>query len=517
MGFLDSIKDSISSVIGNKGEGASKGSGTSSPPKKGGFLGGLMTPKNKADNSEGYQSMTEDDELASLLNGSSTGTTQDEDYDMVNGEINEHRHDVLDLLNIAEDYPVPDNVLLVGDLDSVRFDISMPSGYDPKMVDDFYNSVYDSINWYVKTLQQRNNDIRTMEDMLNKQATDIHNAQVAQAMSDPDFTVVTGAESTSEQQLQEAQLRIMRLQDENDKLKQALQEQGGQVDTAQNSKYEELQNQLALSQMEVKKLTAQLNRSNLRSSEAVEGSLDLVEQSVAQQEDRNQAMPDGSGGMPLGDDGSMGDSMPMGMSGVEASEPIRTHVPRGGRGGERRIAPADMQAAESADDMFDIDMGVHGLHQDNTPSFNDYAYSDDSDYDDPSPSLEPSSNGAWDDGSSVRGGSRATADAVDEMPVGGNDDSMPGMATGNPFDDATPVSPFERRARSRNQRRTVEQHDSPSNVDYGRSMDQSSGDDGYDGLDLPLPDSIDNGDFDELDLGDDDGGTIDMSDFLSGD
>lgn len=274
MGFLDSLKDSVNSAINGKKEQGhgiqhEEAPGSKKSAKKSGLLSGLFgdnSSKKKTNNDTPPLKKNlpqDDDDSLSMFNDSS----DDFDYNEIDDEIKGHRSDVLELLNIAEDYPVPSNVLLLGDLDRVRFDVSQPKGYDMHMVEEFYDSVHDSIAWYVDKLQQRNNDIRKMEDMLNKQNTDIHNAKVAEAMSDPDFTIMTGSESTAEQELQEAQVKIMNLEDENRKLQKKIQSMGNgngdQMDAETQSRYDALQNQLGIVQRENQKLKSQLKRQAL--------------------------------------------------------------------------------------------------------------------------------------------------------------------------------------------------------------------------------------------------------------
>lgn len=283
MGFLDSLKDSVNSAINGKKEQGSgiqheEAPGSKKSAKKPGLLSGLFGGNSSKKGGDGAtpskkpsQSQDDDDSL-SMFDDSSD---DDFDYNEIDDEIKGHRSDVLELLNIAEDYPVPSNVLLLGDLDRVRFDVSQPKGYDMHMVEEFYDSVHDSIAWYVDKLQQRNNDIRKMEDMLNKQNTDIHNAKVAEAMSDPDFTIMTGSESTAEQELQEAQIKIMNLEDENRKLQKKIQSMGNsgngdQMDAETQSRYDALQNQLGIVQRENQKLKAQLKRQALEEVAALD-------------------------------------------------------------------------------------------------------------------------------------------------------------------------------------------------------------------------------------------------------
>lgn len=327
MGFLDSLKDSVNSAINGKKEQGrgiqhEEAPGSKKSAKKPGLLSGLFGGNSSKKGGDGAtpskkpsQSQDDDDSL-SMFDDSS----DDFDYNEIDDEIKGHRSDVLELLNIAEDYPVPANVLLLGDLDRVRFDVSQPKGYDMHMVEEFYDSVHDSIAWYVDKLQQRNNDIRKMEDMLNKQNTDIHNAKVAEAMSDPDFTIMTGSESTAEQELQEAQVKIMNLEDENRKLQKKIQSMGNggngdQMDADTQSRYEALQNQLGIVQRENQKLKAQLKRQALEEVAALDRQQDEYTTADEYGDDDYQTMgqfdvdgPSAGWGMPM--PGSPSPSMP---------------------------------------------------------------------------------------------------------------------------------------------------------------------------------------------------------------
>lgn len=325
MGFLDSLKDSVNSAINGKKEQGrgiqhEEAPGSKKSAKKPGLLSGLFGGNSSKKGGDGAPSKKpsqsqDDDDSLSMFDDSS----DDFDYNEIDDEIKGHRSDVLELLNIAEDYPVPANVLLLGDLDRVRFDVSQPKGYDMHMVEEFYDSVHDSIAWYVDKLQQRNNDIRKMEDMLNKQNTDIHNAKVAEAMSDPDFTIMTGSESTAEQELQEAQIKIMNLEDENRKLQKKIQSMGNggngdQMDADTQSRYEALQNQLGIVQRENQKLKAQLKRQALEEVAALDRQQDEYTTADEYGDEDYQSMgldvdgPSAGRGMPM--PGSPSPSMP---------------------------------------------------------------------------------------------------------------------------------------------------------------------------------------------------------------
>lgn len=221
-----------------------------------------------------------DDNVSNSVNNMADATTDSEQFDSNDamGEaIKPQRSDILELLNIPDNYEVPDNVLLVGDLDRVRFDLAEPRGYSIKMVDDFYDSVYESLKWYRDTLRQRNRDIAKLATQLDKSATDLHNAKLNAELSDG-LTVITGQESTAEHEVQELQLTVVKLRDENERLKRQL-ATGGTNNSADNinesDRVEELQNQLILAQVEIKKLSSQLRRENLANMSSLDDDLNI--------------------------------------------------------------------------------------------------------------------------------------------------------------------------------------------------------------------------------------------------
>lgn len=212
-----------------------------------------------------------------ISNDTITDSEQFDPNDAMSEAIKPQRSDILELLNIPDNYEVPDNVLLVGDLDRVRFDLAEPRGYSIKMVDDFYDSVYESLKWYRDTLRQRNRDIAKLATQLDKSATDLHNAKLNAELSDG-LTVITGQESTAEHEVQELQLTVVKLRDENERLKRQLATGGTNNSTGninESDRVEELQNQLTLAQVEIKKLSSQLRRENLANMSSVDDDLDI--------------------------------------------------------------------------------------------------------------------------------------------------------------------------------------------------------------------------------------------------
>lgn len=220
-----------------------------------------------------------DDNVSNPANNMTDANTDSEQFDpndAMGEAIKPQRSDILELLNIPDNYEVPDNVLLVGDLDRVRFDLAEPRGYSIKMVDDFYDSVYESLKWYRDTLRQRNRDIAKLATQLDKSATDLHNAKLNAELSDG-LTVITGQESTAEHEVQELQLTVVKLRDENERLKRQLTtDTNNSTDNINESdRIEELQNQLTLAQVEIKKLSSQLRRENLANMDSLDDDLNI--------------------------------------------------------------------------------------------------------------------------------------------------------------------------------------------------------------------------------------------------
>lgn len=493
MGFIDDLKNKATGVL----QGAS------------GKLGDLKLNKKQAGTSKDNDDFTGDSDYEQILND----------------EIKPQRSDVLELLGVPDDYEVPDNVLLVGDLDRVRFDITEPSGYSTKMVDAFFETVYDSLVWYRDTLKKRNRDVATLATQLDKSATDLHNAKINAEMSDG-LTVVTGQESTAEQELQELQLAMIKLRDENDKLKKMVKNAGPNAQ-APDSRYDELQNQYAIAQLEIKKLTAQLKRQNLEKAVADDDSLDLSSQIVPPStpmpdditeamngsmpspdasQDNTPVMPSTPGGMPspFSNATDSNGAMPGPFGGRVAADPSlfdSSSVGSGtvdfaGRANEGYTSRQTSQQQALDDDAdFDIDFSPTGLQggSDDLPS-PDLVDNDDNisfgDYDQP---FSPSNDS---DSMPVPSGFPVPSLPSDGLPSPTTDSSKPAKDRQNnmPTPDTTSAS-------------------TPTANNNGNGMPMP-GDDSSDDF-LPLPDSMGSDEYDELGI-DLDGGSdeIDMSNML---
>lgn len=271
--------------------------------------------------------------------------------------IKPQRSDILELLNIPDNYEVPDNVLLVGDLDRVRFDLAEPRGYSIKMVDDFYDSVYESLKWYRDTLRQRNRDIAKLATQLDKSATDLHNAKLNAELSDG-LTVITGQESTAEHEVQELQLTVVKLRDENERLKRQLATGGTNNSTGdinESDRVEELQNQLTLAQVEIKKLSSQLRRENLANMSSLDDDLNIQQHMEAHDSGDNDIVAELNNG----------NVSSLEMSGQEFTMSPETY--------HKNVS--NMSDAQNGDNSLNFDFSVNGLggdseNDDNTNSIN---------------------------------------------------------------------------------------------------------------------------------------------------
>lgn len=294
-----------------------------------------------------------------ISNDTITDSEQFDPNDAMDEAIKPQRSDILELLNIPDNYEVPDNVLLVGDLDRVRFDLAEPRGYSIKMVDDFYDSVYESLKWYRDTLRQRNRDIAKLATQLDKSATDLHNAKLNAELSDG-LTVITGQESTAEHEVQELQLTVVKLRDENERLKRQLATGGTNNSTGninESDRVEELQNQLTLAQVEIKKLSSQLRRENLANMSSMDDDLDIQQHMEAHNSGDNDIVAELNNG----------NVSSLEMSGQEFTMSPETY--------HKNVS--NMNDAQNEDNSLNFDFSVNGLggnseNDNNTNSINNF-------------------------------------------------------------------------------------------------------------------------------------------------
>lgn len=241
MSILDSIRDAIASLLGKQ--------------------------DHQVKNDDAKPGHQNPDGIPDSVLNAVKGAGQDDTDEVDDGP---ERSDVLKLLNIEPSIEVPDEYLLPGDMDRIQFDVTQPEGYDTKMVDDFFESVYNTLVFYTDVMKKRNKDIAKCGTQMDKMVTDLHNAKLNEEMSDG-LTVMTGQQSTAEVELQQAQLTIVKLRD---KLSQ-YEKNGKPADNAGDSRLDDLQNQVSILQSKIKRLASENKR--LKLHESVESEDDVRE------------------------------------------------------------------------------------------------------------------------------------------------------------------------------------------------------------------------------------------------
>lgn len=181
------------------------------------------------------------------------------------------RNDVLNLLNIPANYPIDDSVLLPGDLTNIKFS-EEDAGFSKEEVANFYDAVVESIDYYVKLLNKRNEDVARLADNAISLQETIHNKEIeAEIQQNSGLSVITGSNNIADMN---AQMKIRQLQAENAELRKRSNEQGSASDYQElQRRYDDLQNAFSSSQYDIRQLQEQL--SQYRSSEhAQDSSLD---------------------------------------------------------------------------------------------------------------------------------------------------------------------------------------------------------------------------------------------------
>lgn len=181
------------------------------------------------------------------------------------------RNDVLNLLNIPANYPIDDSVLLPGDLTNIKFS-EEDAGFSKEEVANFYDAVVESIDYYVKLLNKRNEDVARLADNAISLQETIHNKEIeAEIQQNSGLSVITGSNNIADMN---AQMKIRQLQAENAELRKRSNEQGSASDYQElQRRYDDLQNAFSSSQYDIRQLQEQL--AQYRSSEhAQDNSLD---------------------------------------------------------------------------------------------------------------------------------------------------------------------------------------------------------------------------------------------------
>jgi hypothetical protein len=222
----------------------------------------------------------------------------DDDYDEVmSDEGLNPRTDILDLYDIKENYPVPDDVLLPGDMNDIDLTLTEPVGYSQKQVDTVIGTMYNSLKWYVKILQLRNKEIVKLAAQVDKTSTDLHNLKVSNELAEG-VSVLTGQPSTAEQDLVDAQIRIAKLQDELNRIKKNT----DAISPTDETKYEEIQNQSAVLQLENKKLRAQLKRALMHQAALDDDDIDMEEINSIEPSEDDDILDEPVARIPVGND-----------------------------------------------------------------------------------------------------------------------------------------------------------------------------------------------------------------------
>lgn len=199
-----------------------------------------------------------DDEALAPMPDAGFGVASDADVADATGDMPK-RSDILYLLKIPDNYEIPDEILLPGDIKHLTFDKEQPEGYMVSQVNKFVDTVSTSLRFYKDLLQRRNEDVARLATQVDKYETDLHNAKFNAELSDG-LTVWTDQQAPADKELMQAKMEINRL---NAKLAATAGQSvapGSKKFAELQQKYDELQNQLAMEQIENRKLQKQLKR-----------------------------------------------------------------------------------------------------------------------------------------------------------------------------------------------------------------------------------------------------------------
>lgn len=229
-----------------------------------------------------------------------------DDKDYANDEVQSMRPDMLKALNIPSNYEPGPDILLPEDLDDVQLSYEEPRGYNVDEVNRLFDMFSKTLNWCIDHLNMRNADVARMANMLDKTATDMHNMKIDEELSEG-LQVVTGQPSQTENDLRNAQMRILQLQGELDDLRK----ETGQKHTLGpgDDRYDELQNQLSILRQENQKLTTQVKRLKLGKMSENEEDFQLDDSSLKDRTNDSSALPMPGEG-PVNDEDDSGLPMP---------------------------------------------------------------------------------------------------------------------------------------------------------------------------------------------------------------
>lgn len=179
---------------------------------------------------------------------------EDDEDRALKSELGSKRPETLELMDIPDHRDPPDDVLSPGDMSTIRFTTTRPEGYSKKQVAAYFRVVKKSISWWYDTMATRDGEIAALGTQLDKMSTDLHNMKLSAEMAEG-LSVVTGDDSSTEQELMQAQITIGNLNDQIAKLKRRA---GAGEPGPGDSRFDSLQNELAMSQLENKKLRKSL-------------------------------------------------------------------------------------------------------------------------------------------------------------------------------------------------------------------------------------------------------------------
>lgn len=182
--------------------------------------------------------------------------------------------DVLSILGIPASYTIAENIFLPGDLNKVKFS-SETYGFSKSEVASFYDNVVETVDYYVDLLNKRNADVAKLADHCSKLQDDLHDKELeAEVQRNSGLNIIAGGNDNNE--LMNAKLKIRKLKAENEELRRnnSSNEASDKVKELQKS-YDEIQNALAMTQYENKKMREKLDalkeRHNFRENDKDDG------------------------------------------------------------------------------------------------------------------------------------------------------------------------------------------------------------------------------------------------------
>jgi len=135
---------------------------------------------------------------------------------------NEKIEDVLNLLRIDPTFKIPEEVMVPEDLSMVNFSFQVPQGFDQGEVMNFVAQVRSSLRFYKELLVQRNLDVAKLASVIDKLQVEINNARWDQEVANGISVMPTMDDTDLENQLGEAKLKIRRLEDDLNAMREQL-------------------------------------------------------------------------------------------------------------------------------------------------------------------------------------------------------------------------------------------------------------------------------------------------------